>query len=536
MKQAHDIFARFALKLRVSDRRLNEQTIADSCGHGVPVLILAAGIFAVVCLWSIHADAVEIPFTQLFFGVPTPSTIEDALVYPNSYLSLQAGYWDIYHERAPDKLHDYHQNLQRMKAVWQRGRGLIGFELNRSSLNLRQENVHTDSDQMDGTGEIQGGRLLVGSSRLQGDYIAGIKTCQLVAAAGWRDEFSGEIEALVGWGRLAEIRLRAETRSSSIKIHQAVNGYRFPFYFPFRTDRFYAHFESEPIRSIRARLWGIAERSHGEGDAQKGFENRPRVDRHGAGFRLDYRLERHHRWQINPRLERQGGPFPGLRMTAFHHLGDINLNMFFNGTRYLRLDDLQTQNTMVRLDVVPVRWLTVFGGWQRTQIQHAGDSFFDIWPFVIWDVFLAKRYRLGDMDAKLDAYFIGLGTLVETGVFEIDLSGRFEFWDDAGALDLLERVDVIYPFFFEYEKTEKDVDINQRYAIQLDPSVLFRPSFSWGLRVTGRITVPFGKDAESQTEPEAAAPSTLGDPGITPTDDKTVHGGIMASIELIVGF
>jgi len=247
-------------------------------------------------------------------------------------------------------------------------------------------------------------------------------------------------------------------------------------------------------------------------------------------------LERHHRFHINPRLERRGGSFPGLRMTAFHTLGDVNLDMFFNGTRYLRLDDLHTEDTMVRLDVVPWRWLALFGGWQQTRIQHAGDSFFDIWPFVIWDVFLAKRYRLGELDAKLDAYFIGMGTLIETDAFEIDVSGRFEFWDDAGALDLLERVDVVYPFFFEYEKTEKAVDINQRYAVQLDPSVFFKPSPSWGLRLSGRITVPFGRDGDLPAETEPAEPAAVADPAVVPTDDKTVHGGILASIELIVGF
>jgi hypothetical protein len=150
-------------------------------------------------------------------------------------------------------------------------------------------------------------------------------------------------------------------------------------------------------------------------------------------------------------------------------------------------------------------------------------------------VFLAKRYRLGDTDAKLDAWFLGMGTLVETTSLEIDISGRFELWDDAGALALLERVDIVYPFFFDYEKTEKDVNIRQRYAVQLDPSIFFKPSPSWGLRLSGRIAVPFGREGDSGGDGATQPSEPAGGVPDAPTGDKSVHGGMLGRIELIVG-
>ncbi len=487
-------------------------------------------MYLFVSLWSSSSYAIEIPFSQLFLGARHPSLIEDGEIYPPSYVSLESEYWDIYHEQRSDKLHDYDQNIQRLRAVVQSGIYLAGFEIGRSSLRIKQDNVYTDADRMRGQAEITGGRVLLGTSRIERDLFIGISEIQFIGRLGYQKGFAGDIETLFGWGNRVELHLRAETFRGDVDISEDINGIRIPVFFPLRTDRVYGRLEGIASNSFRIRVVGSFENTQGEGEVRQGFENKPRFQQYRVGGWLDYHLERFDRFQNVPRLSRSGGWMPGIRLSALYRAGNGDLDMYFKNIRYLRLDGLRTLDSTIRLDIVPFRPLSLFGGWQRMRVQHDGNSFFDVWPFVVWDVFTAKRYRLGEMDAKLDAWFVGLGVLAEWDLIEIDITGRFEWWNDYGAVDLLERVDVLFPFFFTYEKTENDLDVPLRYAIQINPSALLRVTPRLGLRFSGRIAVPFGK------EPGETAPP---DPGGEPPppalpEDGSTHGGILGRIELIV--
>jgi hypothetical protein len=329
---------------------------------------------------------------------------------------------------------------------------------------------------------------------------------------------------------VGSLLLCAEAFSNRLEIVEDINGHRFPFHFPFRTERWFGRMESPGGRATRLRLWSGVETSRGEGENVSGFENRLWFRRYTMGGSLGYRLRPENPRQRVARL-RPGSGLPGVRLRVTHHMGNGDVGMYFNGTRYLHLQDLNTRFTTVRLDVVPFRNMSIFGGWQRLGMAQDGQSFFDPWPFIVWDVFVAKRYRLDDAAVQLDTWYAGLGKVWQSKRFELELSGRFEWLRDTGGLDLLERVDILFPFFFRYDRTDKAIDIPFRYAVQFDPSFSWRPSRNVMLRLFGRATVPFGKEATATSE-------STDDPGggnAAPplSDDGTTHGGLTGFVEII---
>jgi hypothetical protein len=497
----------------------------------IRVLGLGVCLILAASLWCSPLSAFEIPLADLFWGPPSPSLIEDTAIYPPSHLSLEFGYWDIYHEKRGERFHDYHQASQRFRGIRQSERMLVGVRVTRASLSIEQENVYTDTDRMDGRAEVGEGELILGTTRLRGEYWGGAREFQITGSAGYRDGFAADLETLVGWGRYASVRLRMETFENNFAVSEEIAGYRFPFEFDYRTYRFSGEAESQPFGHYRFRLWGGFEESSGAGGESDGFENRPKSDRSSIAGEADYRLARRDRFQNTPRLLPGTGSFPGVRLAFSRNDAAVDLGMYMHGTRYLRLDNLRVTESTVQLDVVPVLWCSLIGGWQRIRVEHEGDSFFDVWPFTIWDVFAAKRYRLGDSDAELEAWYIGLGLLAETGWCQIDVASRFEWWDDGGVLNLLERVDDLFPFFFHYERTENDVDISAKYAIQVKPSFLFRLARNLDLRVFGRIAFPFGKEHVSGGETGGGGES----PSPGGHSEESTHGGIVGRVELIVG-
>ncbi|MEE9269926.1 MAG: hypothetical protein V3V49_06660 [Candidatus Krumholzibacteria bacterium] len=478
---------------------------------------------------NIVVQAVELPLERFFLGSSTVWLIEEEAFYPASYVSWQARYWDLYYERKSDQLQDYHLSEQRLRSMRRRGPSLIGFELSRSVLTLKQDNIHTDADRLRGTRDHLEGKIYLGRV-FKKQRFAGVDEIELVTATGWKEGFTGEIEARFGWQDRGSLLLRAETFGNKLELTQDINGSTFPFHFPFRTDRFHSRLEVVPITGIRVRTWGGIETSSGNGEEERGFSNRLWFQRKQWGGLLDYRLQPQRYWQKVPRLGKIDSRLPGMRLSAIHERGNGDVGMYFGGVRYLHLQDLNSRSTTFRLDLVPLRNASIFGGWHRVRIMHDGDSFFDPWPFTVWDMFLAKRYRLDESEFRLDTWFVGLGKIVETDRFELELSGRFEWWEDSGELQLLERVDVLFPFFFKYERSGASPSIPFRYALQLDPSVLFRVTSGIWLRFSGQAAYPFGKESSDPVLSPDGGGGALSPVG---SDGKSTHGGLTGYLEVI---
>lgn len=475
------------------------------------------------------ACALEIPFVELLTGRPIRSIIDDAPHYPHSYLSLELRGWDIYHERRESTLHDYQQDAQLITAVWRGKQTLMGFTAGREALGVRQENVYTDADRLDG-GRDQQGAMLLGGYRFVGNLPLGLTGAEVVAGAGSNGAFLGEVEVALAWGRRLTLLTKAERFSSEIVTSQQINGSSFPFHLPMTTSRAFGRLQLLPAARWRVRIEGLYGENSGAGDVVAGFENRLYFERWAGAFTFDRGVSPRYRLYLLPALEGGGGP--GLRVRATYQEGDGRLGMRFDDVRYLYLDGLGWTDTGVRAEVVPLGWLTILGGWQRLRIQHAGGSFADVWPFVIWDVFQAKRYRLARLDTRLDVWYAGVGGRFESHRFLVELVGRVEWWDDVSRLDWLERVDILFPFFFRYEAHSENPEVGATNALQVDAALWFRFAGDTALRLSARATAPFrvGEGSGSTGPPGAGEPPAS--PGATP--EPSTHGGLSGSLELIV--
>ncbi len=494
----------------------------------VAVLLLVA-----LTLEARPVFAVDIPFTRLFFGGSLRSLLDDEAHYPHSYVTAEYSYWDIYYERRGARLHSYHQQSGSLTTIYRTNALLLGGSAWIDDLSLDQENVYTDTDRMVGSADDVGAKAIVGYT-IARDLPLGVTAIEAVGAAGADSAFVGDLEIRLSWGSRVNLLVKGETFSSEIEIEEEVLGSTFPFHFPFNTDRWFGRLQVDAPTHFHFRTWGLYETNQGEDDVVQGFENRLWVERAGIGGSVDYRLEPWYRLDVAPRPSPDFGRGPGLRARFDYTTIDSDIEMRYNDVRYLHLDGLQCDNVVARLDVVPLRWWSIFGGWERLEVEHHGDSFFDVWPFTIWDIFTAKRYRLDDMESTLDTWFAGSAARVESGRFRGELAGRFEWWDSATELDWLERVDVLFPFFFRYERHSESSSFDTEHAVQVDLALWWRFG-SAALRLAGRATIPLDEDEPAGAETPGGPPGPGGPPPPPPTDDST-HGGLIGTIELCIGY
>jgi hypothetical protein len=456
--------------------------------------------------------------------------LDDAAHYPSSFISLEASYWDVYYERRGASLHDYDQWTVSATAVGRRGGVLLGASAWGDNLSLRQQNVYTDADRMVGSRDNDGGKVIAGYHLVR-DLPLALSGIEMVGAAGSNGQFLGDVEARLSWGGDADFLFTWQTFANTLEMEEEIAGSIFPFHFPFETDRWFGRVQVNAPSACCFRAWGLYETNSGEGDVVKGFENRVWLGRGGGGVSLDYRLEPVHRLQLTPRLREAAGRGPGVRLHAAMTSADFDMAMYFNDVRYQHLDGLRIDNPIVRLDVVPLDRWSLFGGWERLRAEHHGNTFLDVWPFIIWDIFQATRYRLDDFESTLDTWFVGTSGRLEAGRFTGELAGRFEWWSNETSLEWLERVQVLFPFFFRYERHSEAWELETDYALQLDAALWWRFGFG-SLRVSGRAAIPF--DADKVEGNGGGPPGDGGTPTPTPSEDST-HGGLMGTIELVFG-
>lgn len=478
------------------------------------------------------AVAAVIPFHRLLLGPPSLSLLDEQTFYPPSYLSISSNYWDIYHESRGASLHNYDSFDSRIRAVLRRHSRMFGFELTQALLTLEQKNAYTDSDRMNGSRDVIGARALFGFEPHAARLPLRLERLRAAGSAGWGEGFSGDCEVEFEWPWLYTW-VRAETFGNKIVVEEAMNGYLFPFHFPFRTDRFSGRAEVRLPRKLRLAVDGGVETSHGEGKEVKGFENRVWNRRLTFGGALDLGLAREHAMHLVPRFEAAQHP-PGFRISFLRHVGNGDVGMYFRGTRYLHLQDMNNYDTIFRCDVLVHRAVSVFGGWERLRFKHDGDSFADVWPFTVWDVFLAKRYRLDDLDVRLDTSFLGAGVLAGRGRVELETTGRFEWWRDNGYFDWLERFGTPYLGIFRYQRHTVTTNLRPLYAVQMDVALGFRVTGRSSVRFSGRALVPFGDEPDDGGGSGGGTPPP---PGTTEEEEKhKVHGGLLASLEIIRQF
>jgi hypothetical protein len=101
-------------------------------------------------------------------------------------------------------------------------------------------------------------------------------------------------------------------------------------------------------------------------------------------------------------------------------------------------------------------------------------------------------------------------------------------------LDWLERIDVLFPFFFRYERHSESPDLDTEYALQIDAKLEWR-FWSSAVRFTARATIPFEEEEQAAGGAPTPPPGSGGGGGSSSGDDSS-HGGLLGTVELVIGY
>lgn len=473
---------------------------------------------------SVSCRAIEFPFREILLGTNAPSHLEEFDSFQRLFVRWETRFWDLYRMEQGNRSQDYHQFDSRVSALARSGWLLCGYEVRQNALSLEETNVFTDADRMSGGRTLASGELLLGIDRTMG-RIPGTPRCRALGAIGWGAGVEASLEAMLAWEERAFVSARALTDATEIEIDEEINGHRFPFRFPFRTDGLEGE-SAIAARGFQLAAFGGLDVSYGDGTGSAGFGNALyfRWISFGASARYGIRVlpgKASFLRRLDP-----GSSFPGYSLTFGINSGNGDVGMERSGVRYLHLQDTNIGDTSVRLDFIPIASAYCSFGWQRLRIRHDGSSFLDIWPFSIWDVFSSKRYRLGHVDGRIDMWHFGGGCVTRREHFEAELRARFEYIDDSFSLRWYEREDILYPFVFTYVAYDESPSIQYRYALQAEPVLSVRASERFTITLSGSGILPFGR------EKKVEKPVSPGPPGSRPKEGRSNRGGLLGTIVL----
>ncbi|MBN1164449.1 MAG: hypothetical protein JXB45_07705 [Candidatus Krumholzibacteriota bacterium] len=478
----------------------------------------------------------DLPVREVFLGGAREEILTGMDSFDRHLLRLEAGYRDLYYDKKGDRLQDYHQSDIRLLHLFRTGRWVGGYRLGRNVLILKQDNLYSERDRLRGSAEawnLEG----LGGVDLPGPGRAGIGRLRAMGALGYRGQgVAGSIDTRLTWNNRCRLYLGAESYPHRIELSQSIAGHTFPFHFPFRTwggDMAVM----VPLELFTLELEGGMERCRGEGEEVKGFLNSIFWRTEQGGGTVSYRTERYGEGGRLFRKTTSASALPGFLFNLEHKTGYLEMHMYNRGVRYLHLKDFKTYFTGIELSLVPLRnsWLSL--GWERTRVYHpkpawAKDAFAAIWPFTIWDIFAAQEFVLGEVEASLDSWFIGAGTVIEGERLDIELLGRFDFLGDEGGVIWYQKEYLNYPFHPYFVPHDDRLDISPIYALQLQPAAELRIGEYLTLRISLEAYIPFGKKEDS---------GNGGTPSVTPVpraeeEDSSRHGGLRGKIRLLYAF
>jgi len=489
--------------------------------------MILPGVFALLgasLVGSVSCRAIEIPFREILLGTNTPSHLGESDSFQSLFVRWETRFWDLYRMEQGHRFQDYHQIDSHVSALARSGWLLYGFEAGRNTLSLEQANVFTDADWMSGGRTVASGGLLFGVDGTM-RRIPGKPRGRAVGAVGWGAGVEASLEAMLTWEERAFVSVRAMTDATEIEIDEEIDSHRFPFRFPFRTDGFEGE-SAVAARGFQLAAFGGLHVSHGDGTGSDPLGNALYFQwiSFGASARHGIRL-----LPGNAFILRRLGPgssLPGYSLTFAINSGNGDVGMKRGGVRYLHLQDANIGAASVRLDFIPVASASCSVGWQRLRVEHDGASFLDVWPFSIWDVFSAKRYRLGHVDGRIDLWHFGGGCMTRRKHFDAELRARFEYIDDSFSLRWFEREDVLYPFVFTYVAHDETPSIQYHYVLHVEPVLSIRATERITLTLSGSGILPFGRDKK---EGGATPP---GPPGSRPKEERSNRGGLLGTFVL----
>lgn len=449
------------------------------------------------------------------FELPTPATLlgtgDPLEVLPDSLPGVIAfrsrtELRELYRYRHGAEFQDYDLWTLHTVALARTGPVWTGVSFTRNGLAFDRREVYEEQDVLRARREV--------------DHFA------FLAAARSR---LGEIRALVGGASGPEIGLRfhaAEAWPGTLSlgwwwtrgrtdVSQKVRDTTFFFPFRYQEQVFHLELERQLSRQWRGRLWSSFGSVSGE-EPYPGQYNRLDVDQDRVGVALA-----------------GSDRFP-LELMCSRDAFRVGLEMTLDHTWYARARALEITHWSGEAGWRLPRDLRVAAGYERWTVDSTDPSYVDVWPFTVWDVFTATRYRLESLDFRLGTPYVRAGWSPRLDPFSFALQLTWEWWDGRGNLFWKKRVPTFPPFFFRYDHYQDSLDPRPTNGAQADVGVRWDGLSGLFVQLDAQLVAPLGDREEAGDAVGGGTSPPLPGPGPGPGDSEpeSVRGGLRGVLTL----
>jgi hypothetical protein len=440
-----------------------------------------------------------LPRIDTILGTSDPLAVFPETLPERGAVRALGEYRELYHYERDPEFQNFSLWNVRWAALVRTGRIWAGWRHGRDRIDFAQREVHEEEDVLDGERDVGHHALLLAARDERGD---------LRLLIGMSRPYEAGLELRGSGGLLESLRWRTWVRESRTDLRQTVRGTTFFFPFPYRDANAAIEARSRPIRGLRFR---------GGGEVQQVLGRKHRSDWYNVIDVMRLRAEVDVERTDDPRLD----------LRTFVGRTVLGAEMALGGTVYGRARDLRSYHGGTELGW---RWGTrrergevrlALGGEGRW--LHSNDpSFLDVWPFTVWDVFTATRYRLERLRQHWTAVYARGSWQGEFGrSIDLGLDARLEWWSSGGDLFWKKRVPVFPFFFFRFVHDRESLALDATNGLQADAFARFPIGPGTHLRLDARIVAPFGDREDG--EPETGDGD--GEPPIE-ASEKSERGGI----------
>lgn len=165
----------------------------------------------------------------------------------------------------------------------------------------------------------------------------------------------------------------------------------------------------------------------------------------------------------------------------------------YNGDRYAKLDNLHALYSNIFIEYQQLERLKYSLGCRATFTKIGEDSYFDIWPFSYWDMFLAHRTRIKKADSNSQLPYISI-TYSKDKVYNKSLSYdvglEYNHLFHSEDIVIKNRRVIIYPFLFAYDTEYYDFKGNTDGFLIVPVNAYYLCKWGIGIGVTAKQVLP----------------------------------------------
>lgn len=195
----------------------------------------------------------------------------------------------------------------------------------------------------------------------------------------------------------------------------------------------------------------------------------------------------------------------GTQLLLKQSSSKTSIEMQSNGGIYLRLKDLEylSQSARLTTPTLPGK-LKLFGGYKQQKI-YVDNAYFEPWAFSFLDIFANNRYLLDNFRYDLSIISLGIKRGYDnSGLLPINnfaFSVCHQWLDGDGNLQWKERVPVLPPFFFTWDRHSESLLSEIPNLIRVDMSISYPLNSRWTINSNITQIIPL-LNYSSLTNPE----------------------------------